>query len=102
MELITPIANSTSEALRFLGAITDVIGRSINKDEYLWPLSMPPKLSADEIAIASLEDDWECQYRDHLAKVYGKMLQSMSGIHYNMELGADLVTALLKKVTIPL
>lgn len=97
VELITPIANSTSEALRFLGAITDVIGRSINKDEYLWPLSMPPKLSADEIAIASLEDDWERQYRDHLAKVYGKMLQSMSGIHYNMELGADLVTALFEE-----
>ena len=33
IELITPIANSTSEVLRFLGAITDVIGRSINKDE---------------------------------------------------------------------
>ena len=97
VELITPIANSTKEALRFLGAITDVIGRSINKDEYLWPLSMPPQLTTDEIAIARLEDDWECQYRDHLAKAYGKMLQSISGIHYNMELGTDLVTALFEE-----
>ena len=97
VELITPIAHSTKEALRFLGAITDVIGRSINKDEYLWPLSMPPKLTPDEIAIASLEDEWERHYRDHLAKVYGKVLQSMSGIHYNMELGHDLIDELFKE-----
>ena len=33
MELITPVAKSTTEARRFLGAITDVAGRSISKDE---------------------------------------------------------------------
>ena len=33
MELITPVAKSTTEARRFLGAITDVAGRSIATDE---------------------------------------------------------------------
>ena len=46
MELITPVAKSTTEARRFLGAITDVAGRSISKDELLWPLSMPPRINA--------------------------------------------------------
>lgn len=42
LELITPIASSTQEARRLLGAITDVAGRSIPQDELMWPLSMPP------------------------------------------------------------
>lgn len=52
MELITPVAKSTTEARRFLGAITDVAGRSISKDELLWPLSMPPRINAQEIQVA--------------------------------------------------
>ena len=55
MELITPVAKSTTEARRFLGAITDVAGRSIATDEVLWPLSMPPRLKAEEIQVAQLE-----------------------------------------------
>ena len=42
LELITPIATSTKEARRFLAAITDVAGRTIQKNEAIWPLSMPP------------------------------------------------------------
>ena len=97
LELITSIAHSTKEALRFLGALTDVAGRSIDKSEYLWPLSIPPKLCETDIHIAKLEDDYECYYRKHLADVYGKTLQSMSGIHFNMELGKDLVASLFKE-----
>ena len=97
VELITPIAQSTRQALRFLEAITDVAGRTIPKDEYLWPLSMPPKLTADEIIIAQLDSQYERDYRQHLSKVYGKLLQSMSGIHYNMELGKSLVQSLFEQ-----
>ncbi|MFI3086092.1 bifunctional glutamate--cysteine ligase GshA/glutathione synthetase GshB [Streptococcus sp. 2022WUSS037] len=94
LELITPVAHSTKEARRFLGAITDVAVRSMEKTEYLWPLSMPPVISEDEIQIAQLESDYEYQYRVGLAKRYGKLLQSMSGIHYNFELGKDLTQQL--------
>ncbi|SDQ36706.1 bifunctional glutamate--cysteine ligase GshA/glutathione synthetase GshB [Streptococcus equinus] len=97
IELITPIGKTTQDALRTLGAITDVAGRSINQDEYLWPLSMPPKLDKDDIHIAKLDDVWERQYRKHLAESYGKILQSMSGIHYNVELGKDLVATLFEE-----
>lgn len=96
LELITPIAPSTKEARRFLAAITDVAGRTIPKNEVIWPLSMPPKLSPAEIQIAHLENDFERHYREGLAKKYGKTLQAISGIHYNMELGPDLIQALFK------
>ena len=96
LELITPIAHSTKEARRLLGAISDVAGRSIDQSERLWPLSMPPQLTEEEIAIAHLENDYERHYREGLAEKYGKKLQAISGIHYNMELGKDLVTALFQ------
>ena len=97
MELITPVAKSTTEARRFLGAITDVAGRSISKDELLWPLSMPPRINAQEIQIAQLENEFERYYRNYLAEKYGTKLQAISGIHYNMELGKDLVEALFQE-----
>ncbi|HFI0055764.1 TPA: bifunctional glutamate--cysteine ligase GshA/glutathione synthetase GshB [Streptococcus suis] len=96
LELITPVAQSTKEARRFLGAITDVACRSMNKDEYLWPLSMPPHITEDEIQIAQLESEFEYQYRVGLGQRYGKLLQSMSGIHYNFELGKDLTQQLFE------
>ena len=97
MELITPVAKSTTEARRFLGAITDVAGRSISKDELLWPLSMPPRINAQEIQVAQLENEFERHYRNYLAKKYGTKLQAISGIHYNIELGKDLVEALFQE-----
>lgn len=94
IELITPVSQSSKEAIRRLTAVTDVAGRTIAKDEYLWPLSMPPKISESDIKIAQLDDDFERHYRDYLAKTYGKLVQSISGIHYNMELGKDLTQVL--------
>lgn len=57
---------------------------------------MPPKLSPAEIQIAHLENDFERHYRESLAEKYGKTLQAISGIHYNVELGTDLIQALFK------
>lgn len=97
MELITPVDKSTTEARRLLGAITDVTGRSISQDEVLWPLSMPPRIKAQEIQVAQLENEFERHYRNYLAEKYGTKLQAISGIHYNMELGKDLVEALFQE-----
>ena len=96
LELITPIASSTQEARRLLRAITDVAGRSISREELMWPLSMPLQLREDEIEIAHLENAYELRYRQGLAEKYGKRLQTISGIHYNIELGKDLMTALFE------
>ncbi|KXT77731.1 bifunctional glutamate--cysteine ligase GshA/glutathione synthetase GshB [Streptococcus sp. DD13] len=94
LELITPVASSTSEARRTLGAITDVVGRSLDKEELLWPLSMPPEITDQEIQVAQLENPIEQAYREGLARKYGTKLQAISGIHYNFQLGDSLVQAL--------
>ena len=58
--------------------------------------SMPPYITEEEIQIAALENDYEYQYRVSLGQRYGKLLQSMSGIHYNFELGKDLTQSLFE------
>ncbi|MGT2844716.1 bifunctional glutamate--cysteine ligase GshA/glutathione synthetase GshB [Streptococcus hongkongensis] len=96
LELITPISQTTKQALRRLLAITDVAQSSMNSHEYIWPLSMPPYITEDDIQIAKLDNQEEVQYRQQLAKNYGKKLQSISGIHYNFELGHDLTKLLFQ------
>ena len=41
--------------------------------------------------------NFERHYRNYLAEKYGTKLQAISGIHYNMELGKDLVEALFQE-----
>lgn len=99
MELITPVANSINELLRYLAAIQDVALRSIHSDEVLWPLSMPPILPKDnrEIKIAELDNLEDVLYRRYLAKEYGKRKQMVSGIHFNFEFSMKLVSRLFEE-----
>lgn len=87
MELITPVANSAHEVVRQLTALHDVALRSMDAQEMLWTLSMPPVLPKDEkkIKIAKLEAFEDVLYRRYLAKEYGKRKQMVSGVHYNFE-----------------
>ena len=99
MEFITPVFDSSEETLRFLGALHDVALRSLEEEERLWPLSMPPVLPKDDcdIVIAKLSDQGDVNYRRYLAKVYGKRKQMVSGIHYNFEFSNDLLEALFRE-----
>lgn len=58
--------------------------------EILWPNSMPPQVRVDEIQIAhfgnSTADQIKERYRQGLIHRYGKMMQVISGIHYNVSL----------------
>ena len=58
---------------------------------------MPPNYRQQKFKSLILENDFERYYREGvLAKKYGKTLQAISGIHYNVELGPDLIQALFK------
>lgn len=57
---------------------------------------MPPKVREEDIQIAQLEDAFEYDYRKYLEKTYGKLIQSISGIHYNLGLGQELLTSLFE------
>ncbi|MBL1228333.1 bifunctional glutamate--cysteine ligase GshA/glutathione synthetase GshB [Enterococcus sp. BWB1-3] len=93
VELITPVADSITEVMRYLAAIHDVTIRSMNREEMLWPMSMPPKLPENErdIKIAKLDQYEGILYRRYLAREYGKRKQMVSGIHFNFEYAESLI-----------
>src|SRR3954453_6416538 len=98
MELITPVTETVEDLFNYLAAIHDVAYRSIDDDEMLWPLSMPPELPEKEkdIVIAKLENVENVRYRQTLSHTYGRRKQMVSGIHFNFEFGEELVQALFR------
>lgn len=87
LELVTPPVYSADHVMEWLQAIHEVTIESLTENERIWPYSMPPALPADDlIEVADLEDPAAVDYRDYLVEVYGKKLQMISGIHFNMQI----------------
>ncbi len=102
MELITPPLPTVEEVSRYLTLLHEKAAKAVGK-EYLWPLSMPPKLPEEElIPIAKFEDTKEGQeaylYRQGLANRYGRKMQMISGIHFNFSFGDELLELLEQEV----
>lgn len=97
-ELVTP-PSSLEDTFRWLAAIHDVYLRSMKEDEYLWPFSMPNILpeNDDQIPIIKVPEQSEIDYREYLAKYYGKKLQMMSGIHFNFSFDEEFTDQIFKK-----
>ncbi|QNU68651.1 glutamate--cysteine ligase [Ruminiclostridium herbifermentans] len=100
IELITPPFPSVEEAYNYLKILTLKVNNEL-KNEYLWPLSMPPKLPSEElIPIAKFDDTPEGKekeiYRLGLAHRYGKKMQLISGIHFNLSFSEELFDVLYK------
>ncbi|RPA59119.1 bifunctional glutamate--cysteine ligase GshA/glutathione synthetase GshB [Aerococcus agrisoli] len=92
LELVTPPSYTSSEVLEWLQAIHEVAIESLDNDERIWPYSMPPKLpNVDQIKVADLEDLDAVAYRDYLVEAYGKQLQMISGIHFNMQISPEFI-----------
>ncbi len=94
MELITPVYCSSEELYNFSNTLYDIASMAIDEDEYLWPYSMPMKISSDdEIREAIFPNDeygkQAIEYRKHLTSKYGKRKQTISGIHFNFSLCDD-------------
>ncbi|URJ84526.1 bifunctional glutamate--cysteine ligase/glutathione synthetase [Pasteurella multocida] len=95
LELITPPTKKLEDTFRWLSAIHEVVQRSLPEEEYIFPLSMPAGLPAEEqIRVAQLDNPEDVAYREYLVKIYGKNKQMVSGIHYNFQLSPDLITGL--------
>ena len=87
LELITPVCESSAEALSELYKIHRFIYSSL-ENEILWPASMPCALPSDqEIPIARYGQSNLAQlketYRRGLASRYGRTMQTICAIHYN-------------------
>ena len=90
MEFITPPKPSIPEALSCLTDIHAVVHRHLENDEKLWPLSMPCMLDDKEENIRLAQygtsniGQFKTLYRHGLGIRYGRRMQTISGVHYNV------------------
>ena len=90
LEYITPVYCRPGDALEFLGDLHRFSYRHLG-DELIWPASMPSRLNGnDSIPIADYGSSnvgtMKHVYRKGLDVRYGRIMQSIAGIHYNVSL----------------
>ena len=90
LEFITPKNESIDETIQYLTDLHRFTVSNID-DELIWPASMPCKLEGDEsIPIAEYGSSnigrLKHVYRQGLGLRYGRIMQSIAGIHYNFSL----------------
>src|SRR5512139_3946763 len=87
IELVTPAFPETWELTQYLCDLHQFVYRNID-DELLWATSMPCAILGDEsIPIAEYGSSnvgrMKTVYRRGLALRYGRMMQAISGVHFN-------------------
>ncbi len=97
LEFITPVHNDVDTLLKFLADLHVFTYRNLG-DEFLWTNSMPCIVHGDEsIPIADYGKSnigfMKHVYRRGLGHRYGRLMQTIAGIHYNYSLPDDFFTA---------
>ncbi|WP_129141586.1 glutamate--cysteine ligase [Modicisalibacter coralii] len=90
LEYITPVYCRPEDALTFLADLHRFSYRHLG-DELLWPASMPGRLAGnDSVPIADYGRSnvgfMKHVYRKGLDVRYGRIMQSIAGVHYNVSL----------------
>ena len=96
LEFVTDVYHSPESLYEALDDIQAFTTENLG-DELIWPDSMPPLInSVDEIPIAqygtSNAAKMKTLYRTGLSHRYGKMMQSIAGIHFNFSLSDEFFT----------
>ncbi|CAB1207243.1 glutamate--cysteine ligase [Acinetobacter bouvetii] len=105
MEFITPPQDSIAKALDYLADIHAVAHRHLENGEKLWPLSMPCMLDDQEENIrlaqygSSNVGRFKTLYRHGLGVRYGRRMQTISGVHYNLSFPDQVFEALQQHET---
>ena len=87
LELVTPPFKNNNRSLAFLEDIHHFVSCNL-KDEFLWPFSMPTNIDNEkDINISNYGTSnlglFKRIYRNGLSHRYGRMMQTISGVHYN-------------------
>lgn len=90
LELITPVFTNPAAALNYLKSVHQFTYSHLEK-EFIWAASMPCRIAdSSMIPIAQFGESnlgkMKHIYRVGLSHRYGKMMQSIAGIHYNFSL----------------
>lgn len=94
LEYITPVYTRPDEALEFLADLHRFTYRHL-EGEWVWPGSMPSRLNGnDSVPIADFGSSnigtMKHVYRKGLDVRYGRIMQSIAGVHYNVSIPDDL------------
>lgn len=90
LELITPTFEHPQQALDFLRELHVEVQQQLAEGETLWPLSMPCMLDSEEenIPLAQYGNSnlgkFKTLYRHGLGIRYGRRMQTIAGVHYNV------------------
>lgn len=96
LELITTPKATIKDALDMLRELHILVHRSLQNGELMWPLSMPCMLSSDDSDIPLADygtsniGKLKTLYRSGLGVRYGRKMQTIAGLHYNLSIGDDL------------
>lgn len=105
LELITDPKASPKDTLAMLRQLHMLVYQALPEDELMWPLSMPCTQSADDSDIpladygTSNTGRLKTLYRSGLGVRYGRRMQTIAGLHYNLSFGDDLFTAWQDQIT---
>lgn len=105
MEFITPPLASIQETLAYLSNIHSFVNQHLAEGEKLWPLSMPCMLDDQEEKIRLAEygssniGRFKTLYRRGLGVRYGRRMQTISGVHYNISFPEQLFAELQQHET---
>lgn len=98
LELITEPKPTAKQALEMLRELHIVVQQSLENGELFWPMSMPCMLSDDDASIALAEygtsnvGRLKTLYRHGLGIRYGRRMQTIAGLHYNLSFDDNLFT----------
>ena len=96
LELITDPRSTPKDTLAMLRQLHVLVYQALPETELMWPLSMPCTLSADDkdIPLAdygqSNTGKLKTLYRSGLGIRYGRRMQTIAGLHYNLSFGDEL------------
>lgn len=96
LELITEPKPTAKQALAMLRELHVVVHQSLEGGELFWPLSMPCMMSKDDADIKLAEygtsnvGKLKTLYRHGLGIRYGRRMQTIAGLHYNLSFGDTL------------
>lgn len=97
IEIISDVFTDLQQLNHQLISLQNEIDRELLKNgELLWPFSNPPRISGeDEIPVAQFvgSQRGKSEYRQYLAKKYGKVKMLFSGIHLNFSFSDELLRA---------
>ncbi len=99
IELITPVSDSIDDTLGFLTDLHKYVYYHLPEGELLWTSSMPCLVENDQqIPLAQYGSSnigrLKTLYREGLGHRYGRLMQTIAGIHYNFSMPDTFWTAM--------